>query len=73
MLGLNRGFIICRRSMSGGDDPHAANDIATLLPTGRVLPVTVQCKKPAYKRKPRGGTNRPGLSRVNEVLARVSS
>ncbi len=56
----NRGFVMCRRSMRGGDDPHAENHISTFAAVACLARHCAMQKKPSYKKAPRG-TNRPGL------------
>ena len=56
----NRGFVMCRRSMCGGDDPHAENHISTFAAVA-CLARHCAMQKTRIQRKPRGGTNRPGL------------
>ena len=63
---VNRGFLYCRRSMCGGDDPHAENHISTFAAVA-CLARHCAMQKTRIQKKPRGGTNRPGLSRVNEI------
>ena len=56
----NRGFVMCRRSMCGGDDPHAENHISTFAAVA-CLARHCAMQKPAYKESPEGGLTARGF------------